>query len=416
MSILKKLLVVLIILLVVATLYAGAMVPEDMAGEGEGSKADVSSYAAPGPHLVGSRNLTMDAEPHLELTAWYPATGGDVDGAITYPYELKIIPRLGATSIATYDGQALSSAPYDLAAGPYPLIILSPGFAIGSAAYGWLAEHLASYGFVVISPEHDEHLMTAMNELWQSAIVRPQVTVSLLDHMDREAESGGQFEGLIDPAFSAVIGHSYGGYTALATAGAQFDISGFEARCRVAYETTDPGAWLCDALLPHLSEMAELAGLDAIPDGLWSAWADPRIDAAVSMAGDAYLFDEAGLAEIDVPLLAIGGTGDRDTPYMWGTHPTYEFASSPRKARIALHDAEHMVFAGPCEMVRRFIEIVPNQFCSDPVWNRARARTIIKHLTTAFLLAELRQDAAASTSLAPDAVAFPDVTYDSEGY
>lgn len=416
MSILKKMLVIFIALLVAATLYAGAMVPADSARGREGSTAGSGTYAAPGPHLVGTRNLTMDDEPHLELTVWYPAMRGDDDGAITYPYELKIMPRLGAMSIAAYDGKALSGAPYDLAAGPYPPIILSPGFAIGTATYGWLAEHLASYGFVVISPEHDEHLVTAMSELWQSAIVRPRATLSLLDYVEREVGSEGQFERLIEPARLAVIGHSYGGYTALAMAGARLDTSGFEARCRVAHETADPGAWLCDALLPHLPEMAELAGLDAVPDGLWPAWADQRIDAAVSMAGDAYLFDEAGLAKIGVPLMAIGGTGDRDTPYMWGTFPTYQFSSSPRKAQVALQDAEHMVFAGPCENVRGFMKIVPNQFCSDPVWDRARARTLIKHLIAAFLLAELKQDAAAATSLAPEAIAVPDVTYDSQGY
>ena len=89
-------------------------------------------------------------------------------------------------------------------------------------------------------------------------------------------------------------------------------------------------------LLPHLAEMAELAGLDAIPEGLWPDWSDPRVDAIVPMAGDAYFFGQTGLAEIDVPVLAIGGTLDSDTPFLWGPQPTYEHASSPTKALSSL--------------------------------------------------------------------------------
>lgn len=51
----------------------------------------------------------------------------------------------------------------------------------------------------------------------------------------------------------------------------------------------------------------------------------------VSLAGDAHLFDEAGLGELRVPVLAIGGTADTDTPYGWGTGPTYRLAASVRR-------------------------------------------------------------------------------------
>lgn len=64
-------------------------------------------------------------------------------------------------------------APFTRPEQPYPLIVLSPGFAMGAEAYGWLAEHLASYGFVVTAPEHQEHMDPA-DQLWQAAVARPQ--------------------------------------------------------------------------------------------------------------------------------------------------------------------------------------------------------------------------------------------------
>jgi hypothetical protein len=50
------------------------------------------------------------------------------------------------------------------------------------------------------------------------------------------------------------------------------------------------------------------------------------------------------------------------------------------------------------------------------LWDRSRAHDLINHFTTAFLLAELKHDDAAAAALAPGAVAFPAVTYETSGY
>jgi predicted dienelactone hydrolase len=140
------------------------------------------------------------------------------------------------------------------------------------------------------------------------------------------------------------------------------------------------------------------------------------VDAIVPMAGDAYFFDQAGLAEITVPVMAIGGTLDTGTPYLWGTHPTYEYVSSPTKARIAFENAEHMIFTSTCEALPFFAEIGLYEFCSDAVWDVNRTHDLTNHFATAFLLAELKQDTAAAAALVPDAVAFPGVTYEAQGF
>ena len=44
----------------------------------------------------------------------------------------------------------------------------------------------------------------------------------------QQVEPGGTLDGLIDAEVTAVIGHSYGGYTALAAAGAQIDTASFQ--------------------------------------------------------------------------------------------------------------------------------------------------------------------------------------------
>lgn len=162
--------------------------------------------------------------------------------------------------------------------------------------------------------------------------------------------------------------------------------------------------------------MSELAGFDAMPEGLWPSWGDDRVDAIVSMAGDAYFFNEAGLAEITIPVMALGGTADTGTPYEWGAQPTYEYTSSGTKALVTFEDAEHMIFGATCEALPFFTEIGFDAYCSDPVWDMERAHDLAQHFVTAFLLTELRQDSDSVTALAPDNVSFAGITYAAQGY
>ena len=162
--------------------------------------------------------------------------------------------------------------------------------------------------------------------------------------------------------------------------------------------------------------MADLAGLDAVPEGLWESFGDDRVDVIIPMAGDAYMFSDAGLANITIPVLAIGGTADTGTPYTWGPQPTFDNVSSTNKILVGLENAEHMVFANTCEANPFFAEIGFYEMCADPVWDMNRAHDLVNHFATAFLLAELKQDAEAMSALAPDAVTFIGVTYDAQGY
>jgi predicted dienelactone hydrolase len=301
-----------------------------------------------------------------------------------------------------------------LVEGGYPLVVLSHGFAITAGSYGWLLEHLASHGLVVVAPHHRELLDPGV--LWRSTVERPQDIKTVFSRVDDAVRPGGEFEGLIDSQTVAMVGHSYGGYTALAAAGARVNTDAFKFTCDSAYFTSDPLAFLCDALLPRVGDMAESAGLDPVPAELWPSWSDDRVDVAVTMAGDAAIFGELGLAEIDVPVLAIGGSADTDSPFEWGTQLTYEYVSSSRKVEIALEGAAHLIFAGPCTNTRRILSLVSLGFCSDPAWDRDEAHRLVKHYVTAFLLAELKDDQEAKAALAPSVQDLTSVGYRMEGY
>jgi len=380
-----------------------------------GLRPDAPAYAIHGPHWVGAQDLVVDGELPLEITAWYPAMNPqNVEEKITYNYEVKF--DFMPDAVATVSGHAIRDASPDLAAGPYPLVVLSPGFTMGRSAYAWLAEHLASYGFVVIAPDHHEMYDETWSDFWRATVTRPQDVLTVIAYADQITAEGGALEGVINTDRIAVMGHSYGGYTALAAAGARFDIGGFTARCDAAREAGDPNVWLCDLLLPHVVEMAALAGFDPVPEGLWPAWTDSRVAAIIPMAGDSYIFDQKGLAEITIPVMALGGTLDSSTPYEWGAHPTYEQVSSAHNILVTFDNAEHMIFSSKCDELPFFGEIGFYAACSDPVWDIDRAHDLINHFTTTFLLATLKGDTDATAALAPDAVSFPGVTYQTMGF
>jgi predicted dienelactone hydrolase len=409
----RKAAVVILILVLISVVMFAPRERTPAAGPG----LETLPYARPGQFAVGFRELSDRGHGVPELSVWYPAAEREEMVAQTdYAYEIGIGGPLGVLTIAKTSGRAQPAAPLDPSAGPYPLVILSPGYAVGAPAYAWLSEHLASYGFVVIVPWYEETLASAANQFWMAALSRPESLRDVLDYAEDQSETGGAFAGMIDPERVAVAGHSIGGYAALAAAGARLDLEAFSIRCEEARARQDPAAWLCELFLPNLPGMADLAGLEAIPEGRWPSMRDDRVQAVIAMAGDAYLFDRAGLAEINIPVMAIGGTGDGDTPYLWGAHPTYEYTSSPEKARVGLEGADHMVFTGSCDRVSWIAAVVFSGFCTDPAWDKAAAHILVRHLTTAFLLAELMQDADAAAALVQEAFEIDAVSYDSQGF
>lgn len=97
---------------------------------------DAPPYGASGPHYVGMRSLALDDGTPVPLTMWYPALSGDKQiTTARYPYRVKMGDPIGTVSIASYSGQAITDAPYDLSENPYPSVILSPGFALGTTTY-----------------------------------------------------------------------------------------------------------------------------------------------------------------------------------------------------------------------------------------------------------------------------------------
>lgn len=378
------------------------------------TESSVLGYAAPGPHAVGYRVFTTTGAQHRDLTlrAWYPALVDD-DGrasSTTYTapnkFDQKITPGEDITAV----GGALPDARPEQTADPYPLVVFSHGYALSPIVYSTLVEHYASRGFVVLAPEHNETFDQSLTGFWKALVDRPDDIGRTIDLAESLNEPGAAFAGLLDLDDIAVVGHSYGGYSALAAGGARYDLAAYEHRCD-ALASDDPLRFFCDPVLPRTSEMAVRAGLPSAPAGLWPSLGDTRVTAVISMAGDAYLFGRRGLAQMKVPVMALGGTVDDGTPYAWGARLTYDGAGSADKTLITFPGAGHMIFLDPCDHLPWVEDSAYREgFCTDAVW-RTRPLDVVMHYTTAFLRDTLDADPEARAALAGRQPRLDDVEY-----
>jgi predicted dienelactone hydrolase len=363
------------------------------------------TYAARGRHAVGYRTFTTTGaqQQPLTLRAWYPARrlDGERPETINYTAPNKFDEKIAPGKDITALGGALANGRPERTTRPYPLVVFSHGYALSPIVYSTLVEHYASQGYVVLAPEHNETFdQQSLTGFWKALIDRPVDIHRTIDYAELLTKPGAPLAGLIDMDNVAVVGHSYGGYTALAAAGARFDFAAYKARC-AALTADDPLNFYCGPVVPKESDMATRAGLPAPPSGLWPSLGDPRVKAVISMAGDAYLFDQRGLADLKVPVMAMGGTIDEGTPYTWGAKLTYDHAASNNKTLITFPGAGHFVFVDPCEnlpWVQNFSYRDP--FCTDAVWGTRRPLDTVKHYTTAFLRDTLNADPKARAALA----------------
>lgn len=341
--------------------------------------APADRYVDRGGYGVGHRIDDVDG---LHIKAWYPA---DVDdAAIEYGFVLKF-PGMPAEPVSAL-GRAVEDA--EPSAGRFPLVVLSHGFALNPEWYHDLAEHLASHGYVVLAPEHTESDWAP--DVVRASVARPAEVSATIDFA-----LDGPLAAHVDGEHIAVAGHSYGGFTALASAGARFDLDRLEARCAEAEDPFVLG-YFCAPFLEGRDALAAEMGLDAAPDGLWPALADDRVDAVVAIAGDAHLFGEGGLARVEVPALLMGGTADTGAPWDWATGFGFEHIGSADRTLVAFEGSEHFVGVSSCDdlpFMAAFPEEMRAYICEDPTWEKRAQLDRVNHMTVAFLEDALRGDA-----------------------
>ena len=397
----------IVLLVIVASLVSGTISPVQAQEEMRtGFRPDAPPYGIRGPYAVGVANHVIEDgnERLLDAHIWYPALNPEgLAEQIDYT-----LPYLGDGILV---GHALADATPDFESGPYPLVIYAHGAGGFRLFAPYLCEHIASYGFVVISIDYQDNYGAPGQPRYPSHISRPTDVSRQIDYAEILTGDDGAWVGLIDVDQVAVIGHSFGGYTALAAGGARLDWDHLAEVC----ETYPDPVNSCPRNLMHIEDMAALAGWETVPESPWPSRGDARVDAIVPLAPAGRFFGPKGVRDITVPVLFLGSTHDSLALPEYNLYPIYE-ALSVAKTLVLFENADHFLFAVSCADAPWFVDEGLFWSCSDPIWDMERAHDLTDHFVTAFLLAELYGDADAAAALAPGAVQFPGIRYETTGY
>jgi predicted dienelactone hydrolase len=191
---------------------------------------------------------------------------------------------------------------------PIPVIVISHGVAEDRTTYAYLAEHLASHGFAVVTLEHIGGDANRFRQYFSGLAPAPNATELLerprdvsfvLDELQRRATADPTLQKL-NLRQVGLAGHSLGGYTVLALAGAQLDFERIKRSC-------NPNRSL------NLSVLLQCRANELKPQVY--RLQDPRIKAifAINPLGST-LFGKQGLSQIRIPVFLIGGSDDVVTP------------------------------------------------------------------------------------------------------
>jgi predicted dienelactone hydrolase len=369
-------------------------------------RPDAPKYAKRGVFAVGTREFKIDDKVRpLVGTIWYPALkAADQKEETTY-----------TAGLLSDKGFAIRDAQPDTKNGPYPLIIFSHGYMGLRLQSLWYTEHLASYGFVVMAVDHPgSTLFDYQNaDPVDNWALRPSDALREINYAEMVFNpKGGSLEGVIDMNSIAISGHSLGGYTALAVAGAQLNFDDLRAWCATKPDPALKPELACGDYLKNENAIAKRRGLGDAPKGLWPATTDKRIKAMVALApANAPVFGKSGLAAIQVPTMIIVGSKDQTTIPERDAYPAYEGISSTRKALAVLENGGHYLFVQSCPPIAITLNLYWG--CSDQVWDMDRAHDLINHMATAFLLETLKGDKDAAAALKQ--IDFTGVKYTSAG-
>ncbi|MEH2022751.1 alpha/beta hydrolase [Nostoc sp.] len=208
-----------------------------------------------------------------------------------------------------------------------PVIVFSHGFGSVRTDLRYLAEHLASHGYVVAAIEHPGSNQANTNLALQGKtrvvkpqefLYRPQDISFVLDELEKLNQTANHpLQGKLATTNVMVVGYSFGGGTALALAGAELQLEHLKQRCKKNL-----------AILSLGEGMQCIA--EELPENTYQL-RDTRIKQAIALnPTTSLIFGETGLTKIQVPTLVLAGSADKTTPALTEQIVGFDKIPSPK--------------------------------------------------------------------------------------
>lgn len=309
--------------------------------------------------------------------------------------------QVSVQTLQIYDSERDRTLPTDLYlparpdSTPAPLIVISHGLSGDRTGFANVAQHLASYGFAVAALDHpgsdrrqlEDLLSGAAREIAQPTEFadRPRDVSYLIDELTRLSAASGPLANRLETDRVGVIGHSFGGYTALALAGAQLNFETLHTNC-------DSEDFIFNAANPSM--LLQCTAL-AAPEQFTADLRDPRVQAVMAMNPvDSSLFGQTGFSQIDIPILLVAGSDDpvapalleQIRPFTWLNQPEAT-APTPNRYLALIEGGSHLYDVPGLAENNDFP--LSNQLVSD---NSSLSYSYLRALSLGFMQIEIAQN------------------------
>jgi predicted dienelactone hydrolase len=208
-----------------------------------------------------------------------------------------------------------------------PLIVFSHGLGSVRTDLRYLAEHLASHGYVVAALEHpgsnEDNINSALQGKTrpvkpQEFLNRPQDVSFVLDELEKLNQTTNHpLQGKLATMNAMVVGYSFGGSTALALAGGELQLERLKQRCKK------------NLAILSLGEAMQCIAQE-LPENTYQL-RDTRIKQAIALnPTTSLIFGETGLTKVQIPTLVLAGSADKTTPALTEQIVAFDKIPSPK--------------------------------------------------------------------------------------
>ncbi|MGY6587293.1 MAG: alpha/beta hydrolase family protein [Wenzhouxiangella sp.] len=314
------------------------------------------------------QSWSSDGSRPVQATVWYPAAPGT-------PVEQW---RAGVFLF----GSSALNAPF-LDGEQRPLVVISHGTGGSAAQMSWLAERLATAGFLVAGVNHHGNTATEERQ-WPAGFVQPwersRDLSLLIDRLLEHAEIGAR----IDDRRIGAAGFSLGGYSVLGLA--DIGLPSFDSwikRCKKTPKSPacqlppEANFKLEDVESMRRENLSFQAGM-ARGEG---SFHDDRISAVYAVAPALIsLLQENDISGINRPTRFVLSKHDEQIGFS-ETKAVID-RTIPNSSLLVIERAGHYVFLAPCTLRGRFFV---RALCVDPIGvNRRRIHTKVGEDAVAF--------------------------------
>lgn len=361
-------------------------------------EAVTPALATTGQYPVGVQTLTIvnpnqlnvntrqTGDRSLVVEVWYPAAATETLKPARYENQTRLGKHFSLL------GSAYRDAPLLQKDKKTPLVVISHGYTGYRTLMFYLAEHLASHGYIVAAIDHTDSTNAEVDAVNAPTAGFPSTLYNrsrdqqfTLDYLTSQPTF---LTAQIDSENAGLIGYSMGGYGVVNTIGGCYQFS----NAAIADFTGTKDAREIAAIAKLFNSCAGGQYQNIRVNKKW------RAAVAIAPWGNQHgVFDADALATINTPVLYIAGEYDDISDYgsikrlfetTGGAH-TYLLTYSSARHNIAAHPAPAVALDNETDFGHYF----------EPAWHTEQLNAINKHFVLAMMDCHIRQQAEACAYL-----------------